>query len=52
MKIKELKQKLEKFDDETEVVIAHDDKGWFSLDKVEASEYEDQEVFCNLIWID
>ena len=49
MKVKELKAKLSKFDDETEVVIDHDENGWYGLKKVEASEYEDQEVFCNLV---
>lgn len=48
MKVKELIKKLEEFNQDLEVVIDHDDIGWFQLEDVQQLKSEEYEDFVNL----
>lgn len=48
MKAGTLKKYLSKFHDDVEVVIDHDENGWFNLEDVKQSE-DGEDVFVNLV---
>jgi hypothetical protein len=48
MTVGELKEALEIFDDSVEVVIDHDENGWFTLESVNPS-LDDRTEFCNFV---
>lgn len=40
MKVGTLRKKLKEFKDDTEIIIDHDDNGWWTLEDVNASQVE------------
>ena len=50
MKVKDLKKLLEKYSDNTEVIIDGDENGWYSLESIEPYTDEDRKnQFVNLV---
>lgn len=49
MKVKELIEKLEKFDPEQEVVLQYDESGWYGTDSV-TEETGEEDTLVSINW--